>query len=61
MKNEAIFLYFLIFRNFVFTLQWLTIIMLTTFAILFLAIIDESTSTTVFAEPQAPNFQYFER
>lgn len=51
--------YFNIFRNFVFVLQWLTVITLTIFAILFLATIDESIA--VLAEPQAPNFQYFER
>jgi len=56
MKNQTF--YFIIFQNFVFILQWLTIITLT-FAILFLIIIDESVA--VFAEPQAPNFQYFER
>lgn len=56
---KQISLYFIIFRNFAFNLQWLTIITLTTFAILFLAIIDESTA--VIAEPKAPNFQYFER
>lgn len=57
MKNQTF--YFIIFQNFVFILQWLTIITLTTFAILFLIIIDESVA--VLAEPQAPNFQYFER
>ncbi|XP_024869187.1 uncharacterized protein LOC112452948, partial [Temnothorax curvispinosus] len=50
--------YFIIFRNFLFILQWPTIITLTIFAILLLVIIDESVAIL---EPQAPNFQYFER
>jgi len=58
MKNKPNF-FLLHFRNFVFYLQWLTMIMLTTFAIFFLTLIDESTA--IIAEPQAPNFQYFER
>ncbi|XP_011876688.1 PREDICTED: uncharacterized protein LOC105566899, partial [Vollenhovia emeryi] len=44
---------------FVFVLQWLTVITLTTFAILSLTTISESVA--VLPEPQAPNFQYFER
>lgn len=39
--------------------SWLTMIALTTVAIFFFTLIDESTA--ILAEPQAPNFQYFER